>query len=191
MKAIRAKGAAFEREVASFFNSALSLQSRRTSITTAFLGGGNHDLSGLPSLAPECKRVDSLNFRAAMAQAIRNAGASIPVVFTRRNREALPDGLAVLRVSDFLTLYRSHLAHTGQLPTTSSSVLDRAAALPEEGADASAAPSCLRNHAEHSEDHRLCGGPRHIGRRQSGAGALYAQWAARLARYGHRPGGQL
>ena len=52
MKAIRAKGAAFEREVAAFFNSALSLQSRRTSITTSFLGGGNHDLAGLPCLAP-------------------------------------------------------------------------------------------------------------------------------------------
>ena len=82
-----------------------------------------------------------------MAQAIRNAGPLLPVVFTRRNREALPDGLAVLRVSDFLTLYRSHLAHTGQLPAAAPYFLDRAAASPKQDAYGSAFPPRARTHA--------------------------------------------
>jgi hypothetical protein len=115
-KGIRAKGAVFEREVAAYFNETLGLEARRTSITTGFLSGGNCDLSGLPELAPECKRVEKLDFRGAMAQAIRNArGGTMPVVLTRRNREPLPEGLAVLRIGDFQKLYSAYLRQEGLL----------------------------------------------------------------------------
>ncbi|CAB5220357.1 hypothetical protein UFOVP235_46 [uncultured Caudovirales phage] len=115
-KGIRAKGAVFEREVAAYFNDHLGLEARRTSVTTGFISGGNYDLSGLPDLAPECKRVERLDFRGAMSQAIRNArGTSMPVVITRRNREPLPDGLAVLRIGDFQKLYRAYLLQEGLL----------------------------------------------------------------------------
>lgn len=116
MKAIRAKGAAFEREVATYFNTKLGLESRRTSITTGFISGGNQDLLGLPGLAPECKRVERLDFRGAFSQATRNArGTDAPIVFTRRNRESMDDSIVVLRLSDFVRFYESHLRETGQL----------------------------------------------------------------------------
>jgi hypothetical protein len=114
-KGIRAKGANYEREIASYFNEALGLEARRTSVTTGFITGGNFDLSGLPDLAPECKRVEALSFRSAFAQALRNARASIPIVITRRNREPTRDSLVVLRLSDFITIYRAHLLQTGVL----------------------------------------------------------------------------
>lgn len=115
-RGIRAKGAVFEREVAAYFNETLGLESRRTSVTTGFISGGNCDLSGLPDLSPECKRVERLDFRGAMTQAIRNArGTTMPVVLTRRNREPLPDGLAVLRIADFQKLYRAYLLLEGHL----------------------------------------------------------------------------
>ena len=51
-----------------------------------------------------------------MSQAIRNArGTSIPVVLTRRNREPLPEGLAVIRIGDFLQLYQAYLLQQGLL----------------------------------------------------------------------------
>lgn len=116
MRGIRAKGAAFEREVAAHFNETLGLESRRTSITTGFISGGNQDLLGLPGLAPECKRVERLDFRGAMAQAIRNArGTDAPIVFTRRNRESMNDSLVVLRLSDFTKFYAAYLRASGYL----------------------------------------------------------------------------
>lgn len=63
------------------------------------------DLSGLPGLHIECKRVEKLNLSAAMAQSIRDSkrfGDGIPTVFHRKNRE---DWLVTLQLADFMQLY--------------------------------------------------------------------------------------
>ena len=63
------------------------------------------DVSGLPGVHAEVKRVERLNISQAMAQAVRDAehfqdGA--PTVFHRRNREPW---LVTMRLPDWLELY--------------------------------------------------------------------------------------
>lgn len=63
------------------------------------------DLSGLPGIHIECKRVERLNIMEAMEQAIRDSedfkdGA--PTVFHRRNRSTW---LVTMRLDDWLSLY--------------------------------------------------------------------------------------
>ncbi len=64
------------------------------------------DLSGLPDIHMEVKRVERLNISAAMAQAVRDAfrfqdGA--PTVFHRRSREPW---LVTQRLEDWLKIYQ-------------------------------------------------------------------------------------
>ena len=63
------------------------------------------DLSGLPGVHIEVKRVERLNITAAMEQAAKDAGRfkdGAPVVFHRRNRQPW---LVTLRLDDFMALY--------------------------------------------------------------------------------------
>lgn len=66
------------------------------------------DIVGLPGLHPEVKRVEHLNLRKAMEQAVRDSNGSddIPTVFHRRNGESW---LVTLRLEDFLPLYKAFL----------------------------------------------------------------------------------
>ena len=64
------------------------------------------DLSGLPGVHIECKRVERLNVGEAMQQAIRDAEHfqdGTPTLFHRRNRQPW---LVTLRLEDFMTLYQ-------------------------------------------------------------------------------------
>ena len=64
------------------------------------------DLSGLPDIHIEVKRVERLNISAAMAQAARDASRfqdGAPTVFHRRSREPW---LVTQRLEDWLKIYQ-------------------------------------------------------------------------------------
>ena len=64
------------------------------------------DITGLPGIHVEVKRVERLNIPEAMRQAIRDAEAfldGIPVLFHRRNRQPW---LVTLRLDDFMDVYQ-------------------------------------------------------------------------------------
>ena len=69
-----------------------------------FAGGvDSPDVSGLPGIHIECKRVENLNIHKAYAQAERDAdGQAIPAVFHRRNREPW---FVTLKAEDFMEIY--------------------------------------------------------------------------------------
>ena len=63
------------------------------------------DLTGLPGVHIEVKRVERLNVPEAMRQAIRDAERfqdGVPALFHRRNRQPW---LVTLRLEDFMALY--------------------------------------------------------------------------------------
>lgn len=119
LKSPKAKGDKYERELADYLNTHLNLSSSRAPLS----GGGvsyarstatpGADLIGTPHLWVEAKRVNKLNFRAAMAQAINGTTCSnspdFPIVITRRDREELEDSICAIRLKDFLHLYRAYL----------------------------------------------------------------------------------
>lgn len=64
------------------------------------------DLTGLPGIHIECKRVEQLNLHEAMRQAERDAERfddGCPAVFHRRSREPW---YVTMRLSDWLKLYQ-------------------------------------------------------------------------------------
>ena len=77
------------------------------------MGYGNADLLGTPEIFVETKRVEKLAWRDALAQAERNVRGKkidqIPIVITRRNREATEDSVVFLRLSAFSELYQAFL----------------------------------------------------------------------------------
>ena len=65
------------------------------------------DITGLPGVHIEVKRVEKLNILEAMKQSVRDAERfkdGIPAVFHRRNRQPW---LVTLRLSDFMELYKN------------------------------------------------------------------------------------
>ena len=96
------KGADGERELAAALRSYGYEIKRGGSLTF----GEVPDLSGLPGVHIEVKRVERLNIAAAMEQAAKDAERfkdGAPVVFHRRNRQPW---LVTLRLDDFMCLYR-------------------------------------------------------------------------------------
>lgn len=68
--------------------------------------GSTPDITGVPSIHPEIKRVERLNVSEAMAQAIRDSEKfhdGVPTLFHRRNRSPW---LVTMRLEDWLLLYR-------------------------------------------------------------------------------------
>jgi len=64
------------------------------------------DVSGLPGIHIECKRVERLNVPEAMDQAITDADRfhdGLPALFHRRNRSPW---LVTMRLTDWLQIYR-------------------------------------------------------------------------------------
>ena len=99
------KGADGERELAGILE-AEGFQMERGG-TESF--GTAPDLSGLPGIHIEVKRVEKLNIFVAMAQAIRDAARfrdGYPAVFHRRNRKPW---LVTMLLSDWLRMYRAAL----------------------------------------------------------------------------------
>lgn len=71
-----------------------------------FSGGyDSPDVTGLPGIHIECKRVENLNVHKAYEQAVRDSeGKAIPAVFHRRNREPW---MVTISLEDFMRLYKT------------------------------------------------------------------------------------
>lgn len=71
---------------------------------------GDADITGLPGIHIECKRVEKLNIYAAIGQAVHDAAAPLlfedarlPAVFHRKDR---CEWLVTMRLNDWMQLYR-------------------------------------------------------------------------------------
>lgn len=97
----RAKGKAGELELAAYLRDH-GFAARRG---VQFSGGGDSPdvVTDIPDLHIECKRVDNGggSLYRWLTQAIRDAGARMPVVFHRRSR---CDWVVVMRAEDFLKM---------------------------------------------------------------------------------------
>jgi hypothetical protein len=131
-RAMKARGDAFEREVAAHINERCGLSSFRAPLSGggAFhragpWAAGGSDLLGTPGLHIEAKRVERLDFPGALRQAqtalTKTGSPDIPVVVNRRNRQATGDSYALLRLDDLLTLYRAYLVSIGEVSHESTS----------------------------------------------------------------------
>lgn len=100
-KASQRKGADGERELAAVLRGYGYEIERGGSLSY----GEVPDLTGLPGVHIECKRVERLNVPEAMRQAVRDSERfhdGLPALFHRRNRQPW---LVTLRLEDFMRLY--------------------------------------------------------------------------------------
>lgn len=121
----KAKGDAFEREIAAYLNETVfppsnPPQVHRTPLSGSFSpikGVGSADLTGTTGIWVEAKRVEKLNFHEAMAQARKGTlafnKADKPIVVNRRNNQAIGDSLVVLSLDDFAEMYKAWLKQGG------------------------------------------------------------------------------
>ena len=100
-KSAQRKGADGERELAEHLRQYGFDMRRGGSLSF----GDVPDLTGLPGIHIECKRVEHLNISGAMQQAERDAARfndGVPIVFHRRNRQPW---LVTMRLDDFMDKY--------------------------------------------------------------------------------------
>lgn len=115
------KGDDFERELAAYINEKIGIACFRAPLSGGGKVGmvGGTDILGAPELFIEAKRVERLNFHDALRQAEGNvqktASQDRAVVINRRSREPTGRSLVLLRLDDFLDLYRGHLRTTGHI----------------------------------------------------------------------------
>ena len=101
-KAEREKGKRGERMLVRFLRD-LGYDCRRTAQYCGKTGDAS-DVVGLPGLHIECKFVENLNVRKALAQAIHDATAGlVPVLFHKKSNE---EWLVTMRAEDFIKIYR-------------------------------------------------------------------------------------
>jgi hypothetical protein len=109
----KAKGDKYERELAEYFNSECGINSHRTPLS----GGGRKealaDLLGTPGIAIEAKRTEKVQLADFMTQAIKNCGADLPVVITRKNQQATEDSYVFMQLKEWMDLYRAFLTQQG------------------------------------------------------------------------------
>ena len=101
-KSSQRKGAYGERELVEVLNG-YGFQTQRGGSETF---GTVPDLTGLPGIHIEVKRVERLNISEAMKQAICDSlrfRDGLPAVFHRRNRQPW---LVTMQLADWMTLYR-------------------------------------------------------------------------------------
>lgn len=105
----RQKGATGEREYAQHLRDNGFAEARRDGQQGHGGCAEDPDVRNVPGLHVEVKRVEAGNPYVWLDQSIRDAGTSgrTPIVAHRRNRH---DWIVVLRSSDFLKIYQSHLA---------------------------------------------------------------------------------
>ena len=101
-KSQQRKGADGERELVEVLNG-FGFKTERGGSQTF---GTVPDITGLPGIHVECKRVERLNVSVALAQAVRDADRfrdGLPAVFHRRNRQPW---LVTMRLEDWMKVYR-------------------------------------------------------------------------------------
>ena len=98
----RRKGAEGERELARKLRE-LGFENARRGVQ--YQGGQDSpDVVGMDGFHIECKRVEKLNIEDAMKQSERDAGANVPLVIHRKDRE---EWKVTMRLDDFVNLIRS------------------------------------------------------------------------------------
>ena len=99
------KGGEGERQWAAFCREHGFTEARRG---VQFKGGfDSPDVTGLPGIHQEVKRVEKLNIHEAMKQSIRDSeGKALPIVAHRRNRE---EWLVTMRAEDWMEIYKAWL----------------------------------------------------------------------------------
>lgn len=125
-RGLKAKGDRYELELAAYLNA--HLFDDRPHVSRAPLSGGGHtslhsggaDLLGTPHIFIEAKRTETLRPREALRQAIQNAAlrnsADLPTVITRQSHVPTGESLVVMRLDDWVTLYRAFLHLNGFIP---------------------------------------------------------------------------
>lgn len=113
----KAKGSNFERELASYMNEAVGINSRRALLSGGGRNDGGSDLDGTPLIHVEAKRTETFAPYAAMKQAEesirRGDRLAMPVVMQRRNLMSTGSSLVVMRMDDWLKMYAAMLRHEG------------------------------------------------------------------------------
>ena len=96
----RNKGKVGERELAHELTRVLGVAARRG---VQFQGGpGSPDvIADIPGIHIECKRTERFRLYEALEQAVEDAGANVPVVLHRQNRQPW---VAIIRLDDLPTL---------------------------------------------------------------------------------------
>jgi len=117
------KGDGYERELAKWLNHWLFSDEPKVQRTPLSgggsnpFGGGLPDLNGTPFVWVEAKRTEKFSPYAAMEQAERGIEKSrspdIPVVISRKNRMDTSESLVVMRLGDWLPLYKTFLWELG------------------------------------------------------------------------------
>ena len=107
----KAKGGRGEREWAAYCRDHGFTEAHRGQ---QFKGGfDSPDVTGLPFIHQEVKRVEKLNVSNAMRQSERDSeGKAIPIVAHRRNRE---EWLVTMKAEDWMVIYKAWLKE-GCLP---------------------------------------------------------------------------
>lgn len=102
----KAKGARFERKLASIFRDYGYSDSRRTAQYCGNTGDAS-DVVGLPGLHIEAKHAEQMRLYEWMAQAKRDAEAGgkglLPAVFHKKNHAPI---LVTMELDDYMNLYR-------------------------------------------------------------------------------------
>lgn len=110
----KAKGSIYERELADYLNASVGISSRRALLSGGGRNEGGADLDDTPLIHIEAKRVENVSPYAHMRQAEAAIGKSkdrtvMPVVITRRNRIETGQSLVIMRLDDWLRMYRAIL----------------------------------------------------------------------------------
>lgn len=118
----KAKGDKFEREVAEYIATRTGLPARRAPMSGS--GGFTHlgdrrDLLGTPGFYIDCKRHERLEYKRHIFDVWNEHAAAktddIPAVITRRNQMETSDSLVIMRLSDFVDIYKRLLQQVPNL----------------------------------------------------------------------------
>lgn len=111
-RSAKQKGSTYERELAAYFNSCLSLEPpvKRALLSGGGVATGGADLVNTPFIHVEAKRTERFQPYKAMEQAEEaiskgNEEGIMPVVINRKNGVKIQDSLVVMRLEDWINLY--------------------------------------------------------------------------------------
>lgn len=109
------KGRKYEHEIAGYLNDKVDGLAAKRAILSGSAGASDGaDLDGTPLIHVECKRVERLAPKEAMAQAeaaiAKRRREAMPVVVTRTNGMATEESLVVMRLRDWVALYEAMLS---------------------------------------------------------------------------------